>query len=227
MSLLRPCLGLLLVCWFACGPVASAEDSPSPLYVVSYVELLPAGRDDGPLLVRRYADDLRVGKDNPGVQVLQRVDRPQQFVVIETWKNKSAFDAERAAVGQLGDKLAGQLAAAVDQRLHAALATAPAGSGTADTFYVVTHVDVVPTRKDDGVTLLQRLSAESRKQDGNIRFDVLQQTARPNHFTVIEAWKSRGAFEAHTRATPTRAFRDDIQPAIGALYDDRFFRLLN
>jgi quinol monooxygenase YgiN len=89
---------------------------------------------------------------------------------------------------------------------------------------VVTHVDVVPPRKDDAVGLLKTLGDASRKDDGNLRYEVVQQTNRPNHFTVIEIWKSRKAFDAHNAAAHVREFRDRLQPMSGSLYDERLYR---
>ena len=39
--------------------------------------------------------------------------------------------------------------------------------------------------------LLTALAEASRKEEGNLRFDVLQHTMRANHFTIIEAWQTR------------------------------------
>jgi quinol monooxygenase YgiN len=50
----------------------------------------------------------------------------------------------------------------------------------------VTHVDVIPPRKDDGVAMLRQLAADSRQREGNLRFEVVQQMNRPNHFTGVE-----------------------------------------
>jgi quinol monooxygenase YgiN len=85
--------------------------------------------------------------------------------------------------------------------------------------YVVTHVDVIPPRKEDGVALLRQLAADSGNDAGNVRFDVLQQTNRPNHFTVVEAWKDRNVFDAHGMAC-TRAIRDS---ADGGAHDERLY----
>jgi quinol monooxygenase YgiN len=90
--------------------------------------------------------------------------------------------------------------------------------------YVVTHVDVPPPRKDDCVALLRTLAAASRKETGNLRYDVVQQSNRPNHFTVIEVWRSRKDFDQHAAAAPARAFRDQLTPMSGALYDERLYR---
>ena len=125
-------------------------------------------------------------------------------------------------------KLAPLLASPSDERLHHGLAVgaAPAGSA-AGPIYAVTHVDVIPPRKEDGVALLRQLAADSGNDAGNVRFDVLQQTNRPNHFTVVEAWKDRNAFDAHGMAAHTRQFRDRLAPMSGALYDERLYVVLD
>ena len=120
------------------------------------------------------------------------------------------------------------LASPNDERLHNGLVVgaAPAAS-PAGPIYVVTHVDVIPPRKDDGVALLKQLAADSGKDAGHVRFDVVQQTNRPNHFTVVEAWKDRNAFDAHGMAAHTRQFRDRLAPMSGALYDERLYAVLD
>ena len=44
----------------------------------------------------------------------------------------------------------------------------PAG----DAVYVVTHVDVIPPRKDDGLAALKQLGGDARGSAGNVRFEV-------------------------------------------------------
>jgi quinol monooxygenase YgiN len=57
-----------------------------------------------------------------------------------------------------------------------------------------------------------------------VRFEVVQQTNRPNHFTVVEIWKDGKAVETRSMAEATRRFRDKLGPMSGALYDERMFR---
>src|SRR3989442_429394 len=96
-----------------------------------------------------------------------------------------------------------------------------------DAIYVATHVDVIPPRKDDGVAALKRLGDESRRGAGNLRFEVVQQTNRPNHFTVVEMWKDAKAVEAHSMAAVTREFRDKLATMTGALYDERMYKAVD
>jgi quinol monooxygenase YgiN len=56
---------------------------------------------------------------------------------------------------------------------------------------------------------------------------VVQQTNRPNHFTVVEVWRDRAAFDAHGMAAHTRRFREQLAPMSGALYDERLYAILN
>ena len=60
-----------------------------------------------------------------------------------------------------------------------------------------------------------------------MRFEVVQQTNRPNHFTVVEIWKDARAVEAHAMADATRRFRDALGPMSGALYDERMFKAVD
>ena len=74
---------------------------------------------------------------------------------------------------------------------------------------------------------LQQLAEVSRRDDGNVRFDVLQQRSRLNHFTIVEIWRDQKALEAHAMAAHTRQFREQFQPMSGALYDERLYMALD
>jgi len=59
-----------------------------------------------------------------------------------------------------------------------------------------------------------------------VRFDVLQQKARSNHFTVTEAWKDQKSNDTHEIAAHTKDFRAALGPLTGALYDQRWYKPL-
>jgi quinol monooxygenase YgiN len=86
---------------------------------------------------------------------------------------------------------------------------------------------VPPPRKDECIAALDPLADANRKGDGNMRFEVVQQTNRPNHFTVIEAWKDHKAYDARGSAGSQRSFRDKLGPMLGALYDERIYRAVD
>ena len=115
-----------------------------------------------------------------------------------------------------------------DERVHTALSVGPIDAPSARAgIYVATHVDVIPPRKDDGVTALKQLGDDSPSSEGNLRFEVVQQTNRLNHFTVVEIWKDAKAVEAHSMAAATREFRDKLASMTGALYDERMYKAID
>jgi quinol monooxygenase YgiN len=214
-----------LLCLSALESAAQAPDSGT-LYVVTYVELKPTTGADAVSLLKAYRDALRKGEGNLRAEVLRHASRPGQFVVLSAWKDQKAFEAQRDAARnkELRDKLQGLRNSPADDRIHTALSVgADGGSHATGGLNIVTHVDVVPPRKDDAVALLKTLGDASRREEGNLRYEIVQQTNRPNHFTVVESWKSREAFEAHGMASHVREFRDKLAPMSGALYDERLY----
>jgi quinol monooxygenase YgiN len=93
--------------------------------------------------------------------------------------------------------------------------------------YVVTHVDIGgPALAPEGAKLLQQFATDSVKDPGSIRFELLREPNRINHFTIVEVWQSRQAFEAHLTAPHSKAFREKIQPLLGSPFDERLHILL-
>jgi quinol monooxygenase YgiN len=115
-----------------------------------------------------------------------------------------------------------------DERLHNALVKSATRAARADgATYVLTHADAVPAAKDDAVALLQLLAEASRIDDGVLRFEVLQQCSRQNHFTLVELWRDQQALDAHTMSAHTKNFRERFQPLTGSLYDARLYQALD
>ena len=94
--------------------------------------------------------------------------------------------------------------------------------------YVVTHVDIAgtPAIVADATKLLREFSADSQKDPGVVRFELLIQDGRLNHFTIVSVWQTREAFEAHSGAEHTRRFREKIQPMLGSPFDERLHGLM-
>lgn len=76
--------------------------------------------------------------------------------------------------------------------------------------HVVTYIEVMPSAKADGASLVRQYRDASRKEDGNLRAEVVRRIGQPNQFVIIEAWKNRTAFEAHGKAASTTQFRDKL-----------------
>jgi quinol monooxygenase YgiN len=210
----------------ALGVTQAARADDAAFYTATYVEVVPPSAAEGAALLRQHEKASRQDPGNLRIEILQRIDRPNHFTILAAWKDQKAFEAHRAAPAtkEFLDKLHPLLASPNDERLHQGLAVATASA--AGTVYVVTHVDVIPPRKDDGMALLKQLAADSRRDPGNVRFDVVQQVNRPNHFTVIEVWADRRAVDTHGMAAHTKQFREQLAPMSGALYDERLYTVL-
>jgi quinol monooxygenase YgiN len=201
-----------------------------PIYSVTYVEVLPTSRADSIALLRRYREATRQEDGNLRCELVSRIGQPHQLVVLEVWRDQKAFEAHGTSPSTVStrERLHAIRGAPIDERVHVAVAPGPLQPGPAgDAVYVVTHVDVIPPRKDDGLMAVKRLADASRPSPGNVRFEVVQQTSRPNHFTVIEIWKDARAVETHAMAEGTRRFRDALGPMSGALYDERMFQAVD
>ena len=197
------------------------------VYSVTYVEVLPTSRADGLAALTSYREATRQESGNLRCEVVSRLGQPHQLVILEAWQDQAAFEAhgKSANTTQTRERLQAIRNAPVDERVHTGVSVGPLAPGPAgDAVYVVTHVDVIPPRKDDGLAALRVLGDAGRAEPGNLRFEVVQQTSRPNHFTVVEIWKDDKAMEAHSMTEATRRFRDELGPMSGALYDERLFK---
>jgi len=209
-------------------PTTYAQDNA--VYVVSYIDVAPAARGMATSLLRQLASASRKDEGNMRFDILQRAAPSNQFAIVAIWKDQKAYDAHLAAshTKEFREKIKPQLISAIDDRVHTGMeiAATPAGKNGRGAIVVVTHVDVPPPKKDECIAALKTLVADSRKDPGSVRFDVFQQGNRPNHFSVVEIWKSQSAYEAHITAVSTKKFRDQLTPMSGALYDERLYRAI-
>jgi quinol monooxygenase YgiN len=130
------------------------------------------------------------------------------------------------ALQTLLERIGPALISGVDTRVHAALVGGPHVGRRDGDCHVVTHVDVPPPNKDACIDLLARQVERARRQEGNAAYEVFQQADRPNHFSVVESWMGLDAYQQHIVADHTRAFRKELTPLSGALYDERLYRAI-
>lgn len=222
----------------AIAALAVTSFGPSPalaqnatFFTVSYVDVGPILAKVGAAALRSNRDAGRKDKGNIHLDVFENAERPNQFIVLGAWTDQAAYQAYAASAHAqaLNEKLQTMLVSPVETRLHIALsgsaAVAPDKSAR-DAVVAVTHVDVIASQTDNGVAALKQLAEDSRQHPGNLQFHVWQQTNRANHFTVVEAWSSRGAFGVHQMRKETREFRAKLAPMSGALYDERLLKPL-
>ena len=210
---------------------ARAQDPGDPtVYMVSYIDVAQATRGSDADYLRQLAT---ASRKEPGVvryEVFQRTAPSSQFVIIEAWKDQQSYDAHAASahVKTFRQQIEPHLVAPIDERPYVALAVGAKESAAipAGSFVSISHVDVIPPKKDDGVAALKALADPTRKDKGNLRYDVYQQKTRPNHFTVVEVWVNLKAADEHEIAAHTKQFRRVLGAATGALYDQRWYKAL-
>ena len=92
--------------------------------------------------------------------------------------------------------------------------------------YVVTYVDVFPNFAAETAKQLQQFAEDSRKDPGCVRFEVMRDVERTNHFSIVEVWQSRQAYDGHLGLAHTKTFREKIQPGLGSPFDERLYYML-
>jgi quinol monooxygenase YgiN len=210
---------------------ASSAQTPlkieGPVYVATYVEVLPNAVKDATTVLRQHREAVRKEAGNVRAEVIQETGRPTRFVLLSAWSDQSTLDAHVKNASHVRDKFKALLAAPFDERLHSGFAVAAREPLRPNSVTVASHVDVPPPMRETLEPMLRALTDASRKESGNLRFEVQQQANRVNHFTVVEVWADRQAYEAHVTAPHTRQFRDALGPMLGALYDERLYRALD
>jgi quinol monooxygenase YgiN len=200
----------------------ASADGELWLTAVAYVEVRAASAAAGRSALQQYRDAIGKSPNSASVEIFEQLARPGHFAIVETWRDQTAFDKRDSGLrGRLNDALATIRVSGYDERTYKTLTTAPAPAPNRGTVYVITHVDVVPSPQAPDI--LKRLADASRKDGGNQRFDVVQYTVRPNHFTVIEQWRDQAALDAHVAAAHTLQYRDDLQPLTGSPLDERIY----
>ena len=167
---------------------------------------MPSAKDDGATLVRQYRDATRKEDGNLRAEAIRRIGQSNQFVIIDAWKDRNAFDAhgKAASTTQFRDKLKAIQNAPYDERVHNALSAGPLAGGRfgGGAVYAVTHIDVIPPRKDDGTALVKqhaRRQPQGRRQPA-LRDPGAGQPAEPFHRGRDLAQTRRRRRPRHERA---------------------------
>src|SRR5207302_7293045 len=155
-------------------PVDAEDTVSTQAYIVTYFDSAPTGAQQGAAIAREFADAGRKEDGNAGFEAFEEISRPSRFAILEVWRDKKASDAHDsgAAVAAFRDKLKPLMVGGFGVRPHGSLSVAaPKGQVSAETIYVLTHVDVFPVHKDQAVELVKAQADAARKDDGNLRYD--------------------------------------------------------
>ena len=199
------------------------------VYGVAYVDVMPSGRSAATTALKTYRDTSAREGGHIRVDVFEQVGRPGHFAVVESWRDQGAFDAHAGspATRQFQQAIEKIRVSGYDQRPYKALSVATPRASAGSAVHIVSHVDFAGAGALAAAPgMLQQQAEASRREQGNLRFDVLQHAMRANHFTVVESWASQAALDAHAAANHTRQYRDTLQPITGSPLDERVYLAL-
>ena len=97
--------------------------SPTPYYVITFVDLIPPTKDQGVALLKQYVDTTRKEPGNQSALALTQINRPNHLFLYEIWQNEDAFNKHEsdAATREFRTKIQPMLGAPFDQRAHSKL----------------------------------------------------------------------------------------------------------
>ena len=233
--MLKPHVGCVagLACLFAiaAGSAARAQAGPDAIYGVTSLDVAPDAVAQGVAVLKQYRDAVSPQAGNLGVELLQEAGRPNRFMIYETWKDQSAYDANEKAerTVELRGKLAPITGAPYDRRDYHVISVGPAKPATAaGAVYMQLHLDVFPPGLAPALAAVKQVAEAARKGEGNLRYDVVQSVKiNTSHMTLLGTWQSRKAFDDYEKSAYGRHFRDAIGPLLGSPFDDRLYAIIN
>jgi quinol monooxygenase YgiN len=229
MRLSQLILGLVPLALATVHSAAAQQAGGGSVYTVTYFEAAAPDVAHAVALTLQFVAASRKEPGNAGFEAFQEIGRPSRLAIFEAWRDKAAADAHDKGPAAIAfhDKLQPLLVGPFEVRVFDGFSIAgPTAQGGPRAVYVVTHVDVFPAGKDQAAALVTALAEAGRKISGNLRLDVLQVVGRPNHFTLVQGWRDRKAFDDSLMAAATRDFRQKLTPLEGALYDERLYHAL-
>ena len=231
MSHCRHIIAAFIAATFGLATLPSStrsEEAGKAIYAVAYIEIVPGKAKQARRLILDHVADARHATGAIAIDALARDGYPNQFALLEQWQSQKARDDYAATVSaqQFRAALRRLESAGVDERIQGPLFVETEKPAATPPIVVMTHIDVIPPTLDQAKARIKQLVDSNRHQHANLRFDVLVQTNRANHMTLIEGWKQLADKNAESAAAETISFRHDLLPMSGSPYDERTYRPL-
>jgi quinol monooxygenase YgiN len=87
--------------------------------------------------------------------------------------------------------------------------------------YIAIYVEVQPGAVGSAIALLKQYRDATRRDAGNLRSELVQETGRPNRFALMAVWSDQKAWEAHAKAPHAAQMREKIAAIQAAPNDER------
>jgi quinol monooxygenase YgiN len=210
--------------------VPAQPAASQPVHVVVYVDVLASAAPRAAAALKQYRGASRGEPGALGIDPYSQNGRAGGFAIVESWSDGAAYESHRksVAIEQLRRDLNPLQLAPPDVRLQTAYSLGPAMGEGGNAMTLLVHVDVIPTFLADYERIAKDYLEATRGEAGLLGLNVLQTPPpHPNHLTVIERWRDAAALEAHQRTPTARAYREALNPMLGALYDERSYRTMD
>jgi quinol monooxygenase YgiN len=119
------------------------------------------------------------------------------------------------------------IAAVIACAIVASGSNAHAAASNEDLVYVVVHVDIEPSQVKAAIPILRAFVRKAGDDPAVQRIDVLQQTGATNHFTLIEVFRSRSAYDGFVERPYVVDMRTRLQPYLGSPFDERLHKAVS
>ncbi len=211
------------------------EARAEPLHSLTFIEVRSDSIERASALLREYAQALRQGSTPVDVQLLQQIERPEHFALLESADRPEPITGRERSAQPTLQSASSLFTAPLDRRTHHGFGPScrhPAGAASSESpdgghpIYAITHLDIAGPVRPAVQAALERLATEACRTAGNERFEIWQQIERGNHFNLIALWRSRADLEAFAASVAARDFRGTVGPRLGALYDERLYRVV-
>ncbi|MFR9166562.1 MAG: putative quinol monooxygenase [Dysgonomonas sp.] len=85
---------------------------------------------------------------------------------------------------------------------------------------IVATIEVKEPYKNELLTVFKNVVDESRKEIGNISYDLFQDVKNPLKFVIMEVWKSQDAIDEHNASIHFNDFVKKIDGKVNSLIVD-------
>lgn len=85
---------------------------------------------------------------------------------------------------------------------------------------IVATITVKSDNKEEVLVALQNVVNATRKEEGNVSYDLHQNIVNPLEYTILEVWKSQEAIDLHNASTHFDEFKKAIAGKIEGLKVD-------
>jgi quinol monooxygenase YgiN len=115
------------LCIIILSPFSSAEEANSPVVTVIHIDAMPQFTQAAAALLIGFRSDSLRDTGAKGFQLLQEVDHPNHFTLVEKWSTRKEYESHNIAAHtrRFRDQLQPMLGSPFDERLHTELVLAP------------------------------------------------------------------------------------------------------